>query len=211
MIYLQLNIARRPNPYGLSVRYGQNQSRIKNPSYRVCLDWSYWETGSGRSNPSPMWWAFCMKKMNQSKSKHLHLGRIGELLMKAEFIKSGFDVFSTEVDDKGIDFILRNEEGKHFDIQVKATNQKYVFMRKEVFIPSINLYVALLILNKRGEQFFVLIPSLDFIKEDKPIFLVDRNFEGKKSPPEYGIYTSDKYLEKIRETYQFSKIVKELR
>ncbi len=149
-----------------------------------------------------------MENSKKTKTtKHLHLGRAGELLVTSEFIKSGLDVFSSEVDDKGIDLVLKNAKGEYFDIQVKATNQNYVFMRKEVFHPRENLYVALLILNKKGEQLFALVPSLDFKKRDKPDFLKDNDYPGKKSKPEYGIYTSEKYTKEIKEHYLFSKIV----
>lgn len=154
----------------------------------------------------------------QKTNKHLHLGRIGELLMQAEFIKNGFDVFSTEVDDKGVDLVVKNEHGEYFDIQVKTSNQTYVFMRKEVFKPRTNLYVALLILDKKENQFFILIPSLDFKNKLLPTFLVDKKYEGVnkkgeklKSAPEYGIYTSNVHLDKIIERYTFSKIIGNLK
>jgi len=131
--------------------------------------------------------------------------------MQAEFIKNGFDVFSTEVDDKGIDLVVKNEHGEYFDIQVKTSNQTYVFMRKEVFKPRTNLYVALLILDKKDNQFFILIPSLDFENEPPPTFLKDKDYEGKKSEPEYGISTSDKHLSEIIERYLFSKIINNLK
>mgnify|MGYP001582516893 CR=1 FL=1 len=131
--------------------------------------------------------------------------------MQAEFIKNGFDVFSTEVDDKGIDLVVKNEHGEYFDIQVKTSNQTYMFMRKEVFKPRPNLYVALLILDKKETQFFILIPSLDFKNKPLPTFLKDKDYEGKKSQPEYGISTSDKHLSEIIERYLFSKIIDNLK
>lgn len=157
--------------------------------------------------PLPMWWAFCMQKTN----KHLQTGRVGELLIKAKFIENGFDVFSTEVDDKGVDLVVKNEHGKYFDIQVKTSNQTYVFMRKEVFKPCNNLYVALLILDKQEKQFFVLIPSLDFKNKPLPTFLKDNDYEGKKSQPEYGIDPSDKHIGEIIKRYAFSKIIGNLK
>ena len=38
---------------------------------------------------------------------HLQTGRYGEDFAKMAFGRAGFDVFSPEVDDKGIDFVLR--------------------------------------------------------------------------------------------------------
>jgi len=138
------------------------------------------------------------------------LGRIGELLMKAEFLKRDFDVYSTEVDNDGIDFVVKNLNKNYFDIQVKATNQKYIFMKKAVFQPRGNLYLAMLILDQKQNNHFLLIPSLDFLNNTRDSFLVDRNYEGKISPPEYGIYSNGKYLKALIDKYSFEKIVTEL-
>jgi len=142
-------------------------------------------------------------------SKHLHLGRIGELLAKAKFIEYDFDVYSTEVDHQGIDFIIKNKKGEYFEIQVKATNGNYVFMRKEIFNPKNNLFLMLLA-YKDDQPNYILIPSMEW-KDNLQSFMTDKNYDGKKSAPEYGIYTSDKYLEKIKETYSFKKIVNRLK
>lgn len=139
-------------------------------------------------------------------SRHLQLGKIGEFLAKAEFIKHGFDVYSTEVDDKGIDFIVRNKNGEYFEIQSKATNGNYVFMHKEIFTPNKNLYLAYLVFE--GENIFTsLIPSTEWEREDKDEFLVDRDYENATSKPEYGINYSKKAIEIIKSKYSFSKII----
>lgn len=52
---------------------------------------------------------------------------MGELLGKAKFLEYGFDVYSSEVDNKGIDFIVCNDKRELFEIQVKTTHKKYVF------------------------------------------------------------------------------------
>lgn len=147
---------------------------------------------------------------NKEKITHLHTGKMGELLGKAKFLEYGFDVYSSEVDNKGIDFIVCNEKKQYFEIQVKATYKKYVFMRKEVFTPKNSLYVLLIILEKNKEPLFNLIPSLDWKKKEIPSFLKDNNYDGKKSKPEYGVYTSDKYIPKIIENYSFDKIIGKL-
>lgn len=148
---------------------------------------------------------------DERTTEHLYLGRTGELLVASEFIQNNFDVFSAEVDDKGIDLVVKNGCGAYFDIQVKSTNQTYVFMRKKVFVPRKNLFVALLILDKKGNKNFALIPSLEFKKKNKPPFLKDKDYEGKKSPPEYGIQTSDTHLGEILKQYSFSKVIKNLK
>ena len=40
----------------------------------------------------------------------LQIGKYSEYLAKMEFILYGFDVYSPELDDKGIDFIVRKDD-----------------------------------------------------------------------------------------------------
>lgn len=48
------------------------------------------------------------------------LGRYGEYIAKMEFARLGFDIYSPEVDDKGIDFVLRCGVDAFYDVQVKS-------------------------------------------------------------------------------------------
>ena len=49
---------------------------------------------------------------------HLQIGRIGEYWVKIWLTLSGFDTYYNDVDDKGIDFILRLDNDEHIDIKV---------------------------------------------------------------------------------------------
>ena len=59
------------------------------------------------------------KKFEWGKLNHLQLGRYAEYYAKMEFTLLGFDVYEPEVDDKGIDFIIRKDEDNFYEIQVK--------------------------------------------------------------------------------------------
>ena len=63
--------------------------------------------------------------MDWSTLNKQQIGKYGEYLTKMEFTKYGFDVYTAEVDDKGIDFVIRNSGDKYFDIQVKSI-RRYV-------------------------------------------------------------------------------------
>ena len=64
-----------------------------------------------------------------SRLNHLQLGRYAEYYAKMEFASYGFDVYTSEVDDKGIDFIARvNEE--YYEVQVKAVRQSTLVIRE---------------------------------------------------------------------------------
>jgi len=71
------------------------------------------------------------------------VGACSEYFVKMEMTMHGFQVYSIEVDDRGIDFIARFENGPFLSIQVKSIREKgYVFMQKEKFELSPNLYLA---------------------------------------------------------------------
>lgn len=142
---------------------------------------------------------------NWSELHHLQLGRYGEYFAKMAFTKAGFDVYSTEVDRKGIDFVVRKNENEYFDIQVKSVlKSNYIFMTKETFKPRKNLLLALILFEDGKEPILLLIPSLDWQNKTKS-FLVERNYEGKKSEPEWGINITKSSVEELKSAYAFDK------
>ena len=69
-----------------------------------------------------------MKKYQWSKLNHMQIGRYAEYLAKMEFTAFDFDVFTAEVDDKGIDFVLRKHDMLYYDVQVKSSrDMTYIF------------------------------------------------------------------------------------
>ena len=61
------------------------------------------------------------------------VGTFSEYFVKMELTMLGFQVYSTEVDDRGIDFVVRYEKGPFLSIQVKSIREKgYVFMRRKI-------------------------------------------------------------------------------
>ena len=123
---------------------------------------------------------------------HLQLGRYAEYLVKMELVRNGFDVYSSEVDDRGIDFIIRTNEYTYFDIQVKSVrNLNYIFLSKDKFKLRKNLVVVLVLFNEQEPPLMYLIPSLEW-KNNLNSLLKSKDFEGKSSPPEWGINLSKK-------------------
>ncbi len=75
---------------------------------------------------------------------HIQLGRYAEYFVKMEFTRKCFDVYSSEVDDRGIDFIVKIDDNKYFDIQVKSVRAlNYIFFDKSKFKLRKNLLAAL--------------------------------------------------------------------
>jgi hypothetical protein len=138
-----------------------------------------------------------------SKLNHLQLGKYAEYFAKMEFTKAGLDVYTSEVDDKGIDFIVRKNQDEYFEIQVKALlKSKYAFVTKETFSPRKNLLLVLVLFET--EPIMLLIPSLAW-KQKQFSFLADHDYIGKKSKPEYGINISTSSLKQLQEHFSFKK------
>src|SRR5271157_1328205 len=111
-----------------------------------------------------------MIRYNWDALTPLQVGKYAEYYIKMEFTMFGFDVYSSEVDDKGIDFVIRkNEKGQndetnlYFDIQVKSLRQtktQYVFMPKSKFnINDDNLLLALALFYNGKLPNLYLIPA----------------------------------------------------
>lgn len=110
-----------------------------------------------------------------------------------EFTLHSFDVYSAEVDDKGIDFVIRKSEGCYYDVQVKsARGLSYIFFHKEKLIPRENLLAAVVLFSDGAEPTLYLIPSTVWL-EPNALF-VSRDYEGKKSKPEWSLALSKRNL-----------------
>ena len=60
-------------------------------------------------------------RYNWDHLSNLQLGKYAEYFVKMKFTLAGFDVYTSEVDDKGIDFIIRKNDDIYYDVQVKPT------------------------------------------------------------------------------------------
>jgi hypothetical protein len=117
----------------------------------------------------------------------------------------GFQVYGTEIDDRGIDFVARFEQEPFIEVQVKSLRSTgYVFMQKEKFVLSEYLYLALGLLFDGQPPDLYLIPSVVW-NQGNAIF-VSREYEGLKSKPEWGLNLSKKNMPLLEE-YRFDKVV----
>lgn len=91
--------------------------------------------------------------MDLGASQHAALGPLGGVYVKMAFTQAGFDVYSPEVDDRGLDFVVRAGPGRYYEIQVKSgrIRNTYVFMRKSHFEPAPGLFLALVIVRRARE------------------------------------------------------------
>jgi hypothetical protein len=138
----------------------------------------------------------------------MQTGRYGEMAAMMAFIAHGFDVYSTEVDERGVDFICRRPDGSFYEVQVKTLRAlDYAFMRKAVFPLRDSMVLCLVLLLDGEAPALYLIPSMAWATPDA--MLVDRDYEGLKSAPEYGISLTKRNMA-LLEQYEFDRAIRPL-
>ena len=151
-----------------------------------------------------------MPNTDWSKLNSLQLGRYAEYFAKMEFASYGLEVYTCEVDDHGVDFIVKDKKGRFCEIQVQSLRNKgYVFMSKSKFdISNKNLYLTLLLFEDGKNPDIFLIPSAAW-EVPNEVF-VDRDYDkpGQTSKPEYGINISNKNYD-ILEIFKFEESIEE--
>jgi len=147
---------------------------------------------------------------NWSKLSPLQVGRYAEQLVALELTGSACQVFSSEVDDRGIDFVVRTETGKYYDLQVKSARlnkTKYIFFPKDKFQLRPNLWAAVVLLVDDELPRIFLFPSEVWMRPN--VLFSDRSYAGKKSKPEWGLSLSNKHREAL-DKFSFGKMVHSL-
>ena len=121
----------------------------------------------------------------------------------------GYQVYTTEVDDRGIDFVTRYETQPFLTVQVKSIRSfSYVFLRKDKFELSQDMALALVLLQEGREPELYFIPSLVW-KSPNALF-VSRDYIGKKSAPEWSLNLSQKNMP-LLEQYSFDRMMEKLK
>jgi hypothetical protein len=123
---------------------------------------------------------------------HLQVGRYCEYFAKMAFALRGFEVFTSEVDDRGIDFIARRGSSPFYEVQVKSKRGNgYIFIPKsKAPLHSTRLLVAVVLRSAREPELYLL-PMTAW--KSPNALLVSRDYVGsKKSKPEWGLNVSTK-------------------
>jgi len=138
----------------------------------------------------------------------LQLSKYAEHLFKMEFILLGCDVFTAEVDDHGLDFVVRKDETTYYDVQVKSVNKaRYIFFPKSEFSLRANLLAAVVLFFNREVPKLYLMPATAWLHPNA--LLVSHDYIGKKGPPEWGLNLSLKNLPLLAE-FAFDKTIQGL-
>lgn len=122
------------------------------------------------------------------------LGQIGEYHAKMEFISYGYEIYTPDIDDHGVDFIAKDKAGVFYEVQVKSIcRAKYVYIPKDkMSLKEHHLLYFLHFIDGELPSTYI-IPSTAW--RTPSALLVDKEYGlGKKSKPEWGINYSKKNL-----------------
>ena len=136
-----------------------------------------------------------MPNTNWSALSHMQLGRYAEYYAKMEFASYGFEVYTSEVDDHGVDFVAKLPGGNKFiEIQVKAVrNYGYTFIAESKMpILSENRLVCYLHFEDGKLPDVFVIPATVWATPNQVFVYRKYDKPEQKSKPEYGISISRK-------------------
>ena len=140
-----------------------------------------------------------MPNMIWSRLTPLQLGRYGEYWAKMEFASYGFDIYTSEVDDHGVDFVARDPvAGIYYEVQVKsARGNAYVYAQKSKLpLKENGLLCYLRFVDGALPQVYVL-PSMVWQCPNDLFVSRDYGGAGQTSRPEWGINISQKNLPRL--------------
>lgn len=150
-----------------------------------------------------------MERYIWSRLNKQQVGTYTEYFVKMELTMYGFEVYTTEVDDRGIDFVARRDSGPFLEVQVKSLRDfGYVYVEKSKFALSDARYLALGLLFEAKPPDLYLIPSRVW-ETPNPLFASREYGEGKQSAPEWGLNVSKKNMA-LLEPYRFEIVVHNL-
>lgn len=136
-----------------------------------------------------------MPNIKWSELTPLQLGRYAEYYAKMEFASYGYEVYTSEVDDHGVDFVVKIPgTATFFEVQVKSVRDYgYAFIPKSKMrvLTNQRLVCHIHFLERQQPDVFV-IPATAWAEPNA--VLVSRNYDkpGQTSDPEWGISLSKK-------------------
>lgn len=135
-----------------------------------------------------------------SKLSAQQLGAYSETYIKMVLLSYGMSVYSSEVDDHGVDMVMKDKQNRFQEIQVKSVFRgNYVFMKKRMMLEKQtgkikgNYFVCLLRFVQNEEPSVYIIPGSEWDNPDG-VLLVSRDYPKGKSEPEFGLNVTKRSL-----------------
>jgi hypothetical protein len=125
-----------------------------------------------------------------TRNRWAHLGRVEMIACGKGLVSDRLECFGCNVTHAAnpIDGRLSVHTASGRALEVFVSRQRvggYAFWTKRRLQPAPNRYAALVLLSDAPEPDLYLVPSTDWLHAEAP--LTDRDYEGRKSEPEYGI------------------------
>ena len=126
----------------------------------------------------------------------MQLGRYAEYYAKMEFASYAYDVYTSEVDDHGVDFVARSPvDGTYYEIQVKSVRKTgYVFIPKDKMPLDPHRLVCFLHFQDGELPGVYVIPATAWQMHNRALADHDYGGPGQTSKPEWGINFSQRNL-----------------
>lgn len=141
------------------------------------------------------------KRFGDNRQK---LGTFGEYYAKMALASYGMSIYTSEVDDHGIDFVAEvNDDFLKFQVKTIRKGTGYVLLKEKYFkISDSKLYLLLLVLVDGEHSAVYMIPTSAWENKEKTIFVHRPNY----SEPEYGINISAKNMDQLEE-FKLEKMI----
>lgn len=142
------------------------------------------------------------KELNRQR-----LGSFGEYYAKMVLASYCMSIYTSEVDDHGIDFVAETKRGfMKFQVKTVRHDTNYVYILEEHFdVEDETLFLFLSILTNGELPVSYIVPATAW-KSDVTGMFVHRTYEGKKSKPEYGMNLLAKNMT-LLERYKLEKMI----
>lgn len=143
--------------------------------------------------------------------KRLTFGKRQEFAAISRLLKEGCDVYMTLVDDRGIDCVIRKDNGKYLDIQIKARSKNckpaYIAQFPNVVIEKPRENYFFIFYSEPLDEYWV-IPSTTLVK--KAYLRRDPNYGGSyrvslASKKKNGEISYKKEFKKYRDAFHLLK------
>lgn len=148
---------------------------------------------------------------NWSKLSNTQMETFGRYFAKMEFESFGFEVYSSEKNEKGIDFIARRDDGFVYEVQTKTILYSSEQCRKSAVysldIANLNMHINLLLFKNGKMPDSFLIPAMAW-KFPNDLFS-NRITDGNKFSTGYVLNISKRSLP-ILENYKFGNMLESL-
>ncbi|MEO6036022.1 MAG: hypothetical protein ABIQ35_12270 [Verrucomicrobiota bacterium] len=149
-----------------------------------------------------------MLKTSYKHLNNIQKGSIAEAYAKMAFTLEGFEVYTSEYDDRGIDFVIRNNKGSFFSVQVKSTGPSvspFIYAKNFEASPDFLLCAVRLIEGSTPEIYLTCGTDWNEGKE-----CLNFNQNGGNAGAYYELRFSKVYLESLKR-HKFENYVLELK